>query len=75
MNFQKKGNGQKFARLKSFFSPSLPHPGLYQFNFMDDLQKSRVHLRLEQDYNGITDLKAKKKLTGFITIRLICYVH
>jgi len=75
MNFQKKGNGQKFSRLKSFFSPSLPHPGLYQFDFMDDLQKSRVHLRLEQDYNGTLIVNANRIFYLNSTAALIAYSY
>ncbi|MCK9246515.1 MAG: radical SAM protein [Anaerolineaceae bacterium] len=54
---------------------ALPEPGIYKFDIADENQKSRLHLRVDDDYSGLLVVNASKIIHLNQSALLMAYLH
>ncbi len=54
---------------------TLPEPGIYKFDIADDRQKSRLHLRVDEDRSGLLVINASKIIYLNQSALLMAYFH
>jgi len=53
----------------------LPEPGIYKFDIADESQKSRLHLRVDEDYSGLLVVNASKIIHLNQSALLMTYLY
>ena len=54
---------------------ALPDPGIYKFDISDENQKSRLHLRVDEDYSGLLVINASKIIYLNQSALLMVYLY
>ncbi len=54
---------------------ALPEPGIYKFDIADESQKSRIHLRVDEDLSGLLVVNASKIIYLNQSALMMAYLH